>query len=193
MGKETRTTAERWVAEGLFVLRELGQEALTIERLCGNLGRTKGSFYHHFKDLSVYLDALLARWEARDTEGVILRADVENDVRRRRARLQNAVRRVDTGLDVAVRAWGLRDPRAGAVMNRVDDRRIGYLAELYRLQGLTPDDALRLARLEYAAFVGAEQLFGNLSAQSTRKLDRTLQLALELVTASLPPRKARFR
>lgn len=192
--KPGKLSAERWIEEGFNVLREHGEDALTIDRLCHDLSRTKGSFYHHFEDLSAYLDALLEAWEARDTSSVIEHADSAAGVDQRRARLEQAVHGVDTRLDVAVRAWGLRDARAGVAVQRVDARRIDYLAGLYRAQAVPSELASRLARIEYAAFVGAEQLFADLAPQVRSKLERTLHAALQaLVTEQAPRRRTGHR
>lgn len=52
-----------YIAVGLRILDEDGSNhALSIRRVCTELGSTTGSFYHHFATWSVYLRALLTRW-----------------------------------------------------------------------------------------------------------------------------------
>src|SRR5579884_2605293 len=46
----------------LDVLAESGADGLTIAELCGRLGVTKGSFYHHFAGMGEFVTALLAFW-----------------------------------------------------------------------------------------------------------------------------------
>ncbi|MDQ3037854.1 MAG: TetR family transcriptional regulator [Myxococcota bacterium] len=178
-----RTTAGDWLLEGLAILREHGEASLTIEHLCRRLGRTKGAFYHHFPEIADYHDALLARWEQDLTERPIVVAEAASDPARRAARLGDAVRGLDHRLDLAVRAWALRDPRVRAVMERVDARRVAYLAELWAESTGRRAGALHLARLEYAAFVGAQQLYPDLSARVARGLDADLTRALRLLAA----------
>jgi SAM-dependent methyltransferase len=55
--------------------------------LCAALQKTKGSFYHHFRDMDEYLAALLARWEEELTESPIRATAHEHDPYRRGARL----------------------------------------------------------------------------------------------------------
>lgn len=152
----SRATPQDWCAAGLALLRDEGIQALTIERLCAALGKTKGSFYHHFADLDAYLAALLARWEEDLTLAPIRATEAEADPGRRAARLDEAVRALDHRIDRAVRAWALWDGRARAAMARVDGRRLEALAALHRARG--HQRPRELAELEYLAFVGAQQL-----------------------------------
>ncbi len=152
-----RTRREDWIDTGLQVLRSAGEHALTIERLCAELGRTKGSFYHHFEGVPGFSRALLDVWEQRHTDAPIAEASRERSVGRRRRTLDATVKQLDWQLDLAVRGWGLRDPIAREVVARVDERRIAYL------EGLVPRTvpAARrraIATLEYAALLGAMQL-----------------------------------
>ena len=176
-----RITRTDWLEAGLTLLRESGDAGLTVEKLCAGVDRTKGSFYHHFQDLSAYLEGLLEHWETTHTSAPILAAAAGSTAADRRRRLDESVRQLDMKLDVAVRAWALRDPRAEGVLRRVDARRIDYLAELYALKHGKGPIARQLAELEYAAFVGMQQLFPALSARRYRALSAALSRALELL------------
>src|SRR5688572_22721847 len=151
-----RLSQTHWCDTGLALLRDEGMPSLTIERLCATLERTKGSFYHHFRDLDAFLAALLSRWEETLTDWPIELAGAEQDPSKRAARLDAVVANMDHRLDLAVRAWGLWDDRARAAMERVDTRRIAYLTELYEARGV--ERARALAQLEYVAFVGTQQV-----------------------------------
>ncbi|WP_433926222.1 TetR/AcrR family transcriptional regulator [Sorangium cellulosum] len=181
-----RTSRNDWLDEGLDALRDGGEGALTIDGLCARVGRTKGSFYHHFQDIAAFFEALLARWEERQTSAPIHHAEGGGSPEQRRDRLSATVRSLDGRLDLSVRAWALRDERAAAVLRRVDARRVDYLASLHAAEGRARDTALLLARLEYAAFIGAQQLFADLSDEGTRSLERALDRALELLAEDRP-------
>lgn len=171
-----RASPDDWCTAGLALLRDEGIGAATVDRLCAAQGKTKGSFYHHFRDLDAYLAALLARWEADLTDAPIREAGSEADPRRRGARLDDVVRGLDHRLDVAVRAWALRDPRARAAVARVDERRLAYLAELHRASRHPEPRAL--AELEYAAFVGAQHLGLAATPARAARLSALLRRAL---------------
>ncbi|GAA1102654.1 TetR family transcriptional regulator [Pseudonocardia alni] len=52
-----------YLAVGLRILDENGSNrALSVRRVCNELGSTTGSFYHHFPTWSAYLRAVVMRW-----------------------------------------------------------------------------------------------------------------------------------
>jgi AcrR family transcriptional regulator len=152
-----RTTGDDWCRVGLLLLRDEGPEALTLERLCERVGRTKGSFYHHFTDMNALHAALFAAWRTSQTELPIAAASAPNDpLSARRARIDAHAMQVDHRLERVLRAWALRDDNAAQALRSVDERRLGFLEQLHREAG--QPDPRTCAQLEYAAFVGAQQL-----------------------------------
>ncbi len=186
-----RTSESDWLKSGLAILRDGGEVALTIERLCSELSRTKGAFYHHFRDVDVYLHALLTRWEHEQTAQPIEQANAVGPSERRRA-LDSAVHALDMKLDLAVRAWGLRDPVARKFVARVDQRRVAYLTELFD-PGLPVRQRRTLARLEYVAFLGAQQFFHDFKAPAARETQRTLHAAMAALLDNGAKRRRRER
>lgn len=179
-----RVSRKDWCMAGLSVLRDQGHQALTIERVCGLLHKTKGSFYHHFGSLDAYHEAVLAQWEADLTEQPIAIASRESGTKKKAERLDDVVAKLDHRVDRAVRAWALYDERARAAMRRVDERRIGYLAELYRASG-RPEPAL-FAELEYTAFVGGQHLDCFERPEAAARLNQALRAALTAWDGTLP-------
>ncbi|HKQ68576.1 MAG TPA: TetR/AcrR family transcriptional regulator, partial [Polyangiaceae bacterium] len=80
-----------------------------------------------------------------------------------------------------VRAWALRDTRAHRVLARVDKKRVDYLTQIYAAQTGDESKARQLGQLEYAAFVGAQQLFTDLSTREARELEAALHRAMQLL------------
>ena len=178
----TRVSRVHWISAGVNILREHGHEAITVERLCEALGKSKGSFYHHFVDHPAFLDAVLETWESELTERPIAAATEEPDPHRRSARLDRVVQDLDHHLDRAVRAWALRDPRARIAIDRVDARRIDYLTELHRAIGRGAAAARTCAELDYAAFVGIQHVAQLAVPQRAARLNRQLRRALDSLT-----------
>jgi AcrR family transcriptional regulator len=149
----TPSRRDDWLEAGLGLLRTGGEDALTVDRLCAALGRTQGSFYHHFADISAYHGAVLGAWARLHTDRPIAAAERAADATERR-RLYRAVRDVDIGVELAVHAWAIRSPVARAALGAVHERRIAYLAALDGGGA----EAERRAEIEYAAFLGALHL-----------------------------------
>ena len=63
-GTPGNLTADDWVQAGYALLASDGMRALKIERLCEQVGATRGSFYWHFTDMKGYRAALVASWNA---------------------------------------------------------------------------------------------------------------------------------
>ena len=57
-----RLSVDDWIDAGFTLLADAGIEALKLDRLCGHLGVTKGSFYWHFADMPAYRKALIESW-----------------------------------------------------------------------------------------------------------------------------------
>ncbi|MFV0475883.1 MAG: helix-turn-helix domain-containing protein [Pikeienuella sp.] len=57
-----RMTKEAWLALGREALTEAGPDELTIDALTARAGKTRGSFYHHFRGHDDFLRALAAAW-----------------------------------------------------------------------------------------------------------------------------------
>jgi AcrR family transcriptional regulator len=169
-----RTRREDWLEQGFVVLREGGEGALTIDRLCKDLGRTKGAFYHHFADVTAYTDALLTEWEHRNMSPSI------PDRRGKRGVFPIIEHALDVPLDRSFRAWGLRSAHAHAFVARIDERRMASLASHYP-SAISLAVRRKLARLEYASFVGMQQLYPEISGAAARDLEHMMRAALQSV------------
>ncbi len=167
-----RLRRQDWLLAGLAVVRDDGDAALTLERLCAVVEKTKGSFYHHFGDVDGFAAELLTTWEHELTTLPIAEGTTA-------ARLDDVVRGLDHRLDRAVRAWGLRDARARAAVDRVDGRRIAHLERLH-VDAKTPSPKTA-AQLEYAVFLGLQHC-DVLGPSTARSLRPVLQAAIAATT-----------
>lgn len=165
-----RTTVTAWLEAGLGILIDAGADHLTIENLCQKLGVTKGSFYHHFKNRQHYHAALLGHWETTCTQDLISKSHHGgNPVERLRLLTQHSMA-LPKDLEIAMRAWALRDPQARATQEKVDRLRLRHLAELYG--AIQPDDdrGRALAMTAYACFVGSQQILPRLNEQDLKAI-----------------------
>lgn len=175
-----RASVEDWLDHGLQLLSERGVQALTLEKLCRSIQKTKGSFYHHFKDMNAYIGRLLERWRERQTQIAIDIAETKEDPRERLELLDQTVRDLDHRLDQIIRFWARSDERAAIALEEVDGMRVGYLQRLLLAAGVGEVKAKMMAELEYTAFLGAQQRFPNMRTSAALQQSETLRAALEL-------------
>lgn len=133
MSRIGKTRAD-WIEAGQALLIEGGIDAVKLSQLTQRLGVTTGSFYHHFRNFDDYLGALAdfygtrqaqqmfaaARDQAGDEPGAILR-EATDLFGRGRMRL----------LNIAMRAWAHRDPRAAAAVRRYDEALMRNLDQIF--------------------------------------------------------------
>jgi len=172
-------TRTEWLDAGLKLLADEGAPAVTIERLTGALGVTKGSYYHHFKGAAGYRTALLEYFEARNTTRLIDAVEAEPDGDDRLLHLLRLVLADPDSarLEIAVRAWALQDAEVRAAQTRVDQTRTAYLKTLCAELGLDVDPD-RFAELLYLILIGAEQVLPTMSREALREIYvMTLRLA----------------
>ena len=177
----THVSRQDWIDEGFHILVDEGDGALTVDALCGRLGRSKGSFYHHFGGRPGYVYALLETWERQATDRLIETghsdAPVEDRLRavnRQASELRNA------RLERAIRGWAAREPLAGKVQDRVDRRRLAFLEELCAERMGEGPPAKLLARVFQLAFVGAQHLDPPLEGEELYRTFRFLDPLFDL-------------
>ncbi len=146
-----------WLRAAEEILVARGVEAVRITRLAEELGVTRGSFYWHFKDRGALLDALIARWETKNTRAVIEAAEDALDLTGGILALFDVwidVRRFDPRLDSALRDWARRSAAVREAVEAADKARLRAIAELFTRNGYDEADAMVRARIIYFGQVG---------------------------------------
>ncbi len=157
------------------MMSDKGESVLTLERLCTALNKTRGSFYHHFTDMDSYVGQLLRYWETKQTAEPIAAANRGQTAKDRLKVLDQAVVKLDHRLDQIVRSWARHDGRAKDALDRVDESRIAYVAELLVNLGYEKRRARLLSELEYTFFLGAQQRFTDLKSSAAKSLMAALR------------------
>jgi len=149
-----------------------------VEPLARELGVTKGSFYWHFNDRAMLLEALLDDWERTVVDDVV--AQIEGgggDARDRLRRLFALAgsRRDLPAVELAIRDWARRDASVARRLKRLDNRRFDYMRPLFA--ALADDDADAEVRctIAFALFVGHALIAAD---HPNRKRKDVLDLAL---------------
>ena len=138
---------------------------MRVERLAGDVGVTKGSFYHHFRDRGALLEALLDYWSREMTDAEFARletlrgGDARVALRARLLALAEDVLEKGMGrYDPAIRAWARHDRKVAAAVAQVDRRRVKALAGFFEEGGFSAAEARIRARTFYTFLLGEPQV-----------------------------------
>ena len=149
----------QWLQAGLDALRNGGVAAVRVERLAADLELTKGSFYHHFRDRSALLDALLEFWSREMTDAEFERVREKSGLVARLLALAEDVLQKGMGrYDPAIRAWARSDRKVAAAVAAVDRRRVKALAGFFEEAGFGAAEARTRARTFYTFLLGEPQV-----------------------------------
>ena len=145
-----------WLDEGQALLRDRGIEGVSIRTLTDGLGVSKGSFYHHFKDLEGYLEALADYFSNEQMIDLFKRArsQASDDPITRMTELAKIVLRNDgRKLMMAMRAWAKSNKAAAASVRKLDAASMDFLTEVFLELGFDKKDARLRAYLFIASTV----------------------------------------
>jgi AcrR family transcriptional regulator len=150
----------QWLSAGLEALRKGGVGSVRVERLAGDVGITKGSFYHHFRDRGALLDAVIEYWSREMTDAEFERIQtLRGGLAARLVALAEDVLEKGMGrYDPAIRAWARGDRKVAAAVAQVDRRRIKALAGFFEEGGFTSAEARTRARTFYTFLLGEPQV-----------------------------------
>ncbi|WP_351223016.1 helix-turn-helix domain-containing protein [Streptomyces sp. NPDC002133] len=173
-----RLTAQDWADAALAAIGERGLAAVAVEPLAARLGTTKGSFYWHFTNREALIEAALARWEALCTEEIITAVEREPDPEKRLRLLfaEATALAAEDPLEVSLLATA-GHPHVAAVLGRVTERRISYVAALFEELGFAPVEARRRGLLAYTGYLGHTQLAHAVPEALPRAEEREAYLA----------------
>ncbi len=172
--RQGRLSRARWVSAALDALVADGIEGVRIDRLCSELGVTKGSFYHHFTRREDLLDAVANFWaETEPQEVTALVANVNGDPMQQLLEITRPVADRDIGRrDHAMRAWAAADARAAKSVQAADRQILGLLEKILADLGVPSDEVHPLARVLFFTALGAHDapmLFDSRSQRSLAK------------------------
>lgn len=161
---------EDWLRVACDILVEKGADGLTIEALTKGLNVTKGSFYHHFKSYDGFKQAFLDTYEQVSTSLVIEFAEAAKSNLGKIEKLLDMVLSEPPDIEVALRAWSLRDDKVLKYQQRIDARRIGYVRQLCLEMVGDSATAEKMAQLIYTFYVGSQQVKPGLPTHVVREL-----------------------
>lgn len=165
-----RLNKEKWLQTGLDILNKTSYTDIKIEYLCKRLKVTKGSFYHHFKNINDYYSKLFEYLFSKER---INPDQFIKDIPTPKGRLNYINQHIIKNISkekVSVRAWGSHNKEVKQQLDKADVMRIEYLTKIYLDIGHDPKKASIMAKLNFALLVGIYQLFYNKSKSDINEL-----------------------
>lgn len=169
-----------WLTFALEVLMKQGPGAIKITKLCDLKGVTKGSFYHHFTNRAVFIEDLMQHWYEATTVAFIEQANTEHSAIEKLQKLDKVIAENNTGAEVHIRAWALKEPVISQHLSKIDTQRRDYLAQCYCELGLEETRAKDVALLAYSNFLGMQQI------QPKPSIEDSLRVTAMAAQAFLP-------
>jgi AcrR family transcriptional regulator len=129
-----------WIHAAEARLSGQGIESVRVEVLARDLGVSKGSFYWHFRDRSVLLDQLLARWEASEL-GWLDQDDGAGGPARWAGFIERTASPERMRMEVALRAWARGDQRVATRVTEIEKRKAHVVTDVLRNIGFAQSAA----------------------------------------------------
>lgn len=124
-----------WLGVACEIVTESGIDAVKVMAMAQRLGLARSGFYWHFKDREALLEAMIRRWEDRNTGRLVARCEayaetvceamfnlfdcwLDNDL-------------FDAPLDLAIRNWARTDPALQIRLDRADARRQSAITAMF--------------------------------------------------------------
>lgn len=159
-----------WLDQGLELLAEGGVKALTIEALAAEVGLTKGSFYHHFKNMGDYEEKLVDMWAHECLSTTPKLPKKETQLLSALDAFISGAFSQDTNVELAIRSWAQQDEMVRARVAQVDSARYTYV--LSSLVAIVADweKASLMADMLYSILVGSSAVIPGLSDQRVQEI-----------------------
>lgn len=134
-----------WLDAAYDVLTENGVDAVKVGFLAKKLGLTRSGFYWYFKDRDALLEAMISRWDAKNTGNLTRRTEAYAET------ISEAMLNLfdcwldpelfDSRLDLAIRNWARNAPDLQQKLDLSDQRRAAAIAAMYRRFGFSEKQA----------------------------------------------------
>lgn len=147
-----------WLDAAFELLLESGVDSVRILPLAKRLKLSRTSFYWFFKDREALLEALIARWREKNTQGLVNQTEAyaENIVEA----MLNVFdcwldpKLFDSPLEFAMRSWALQSASVVSEIDTADATRIEALARMFQRYGYDPLAANVRGRTIYLTQIG---------------------------------------
>lgn len=140
-----RGSEDIWLDAAYDLLTGSGVEAVKVMPLARRLGLSRTSFYWHFKDREALLEAMIRRWEDKNTGNLVARTEAFAET------ICEAMFNLfdcwldddlfDARLDLAIRNWARNDEALQARLDAADNRRKAAIIGMFARFGYAEGEA----------------------------------------------------
>lgn len=164
----------QWFIVGLQIIENEGVPKITIDNLCNLLKITKGAFYHHFKNIDGYIDALMAFWLKESTLKFIENVEKLDTVKEKLYTLSHMSASSKYKCEGRIRGWGYTNNIVQQYVKQVDKLRLDYLAKLFHDCGYNIEYAHKRATIQYCLLIGLQHICSEIPVSDFNELQSML-------------------
>jgi len=153
-----RGSEDLWLDAAYKILVESGVESVKVMPLAKELNLSRTSFYWHFKHREALLDALIHRWQEKNTGNLIAQTEVYAET------ITEAMLNLfdcwvnpklfDAPMDFAIRNWAQQSPDLKTILEQTDQERIKAIRAMFSRFHFDKEQADTRARTVYYTQVG---------------------------------------
>lgn len=140
-----RASESMWLDAALELLVTVGVDGVKIMPLAHHLGLTRTGFYHHFRDREALLDAMIKRWEDKNTGNLVAQCALYAEtICEAMFNLQDCWFQTDlfdAQLDRAIRNWADHDAALKARVDDADAQRKAAIKAMFERFDYPPEGA----------------------------------------------------
>lgn len=140
-----RGSRDIWLNAAYELLISEGIDAVKIMPLAKRLNLTRTGFYWFFKDISELHDAMVRRWENKNTGNLIVQCNLDaSNICQALFNLMDCWLNpalFDSPLDLAIRNWARVDADLQRRLSEADSRRIDAVVDLFARHGFSKEQA----------------------------------------------------
>lgn len=167
-----RRSKQDWFDAGLKALGKFGLTGLTIERLTGDLGVTKGSFYHHFQNVEDFQGQLIAYWGDQYLSTQSSLPDTPDELRSLLDTIMEEGFGSITEPEMAIRVWAQQDSMVRSIVEQVDAVRQEFVFKVFRSFVESDRAARMMTDMLSVMLVGSMMVLPRMSPERVTQLYR---------------------
>lgn len=156
-------TKDQWTKLGYQLFAEMGIRGLNVEKMSNVLKCNRSSFYWHFRTKKEFIDEVINFWIRTETEQVISKVEQFKTPRERLSAFLEIAFRHEPYLEFIffLKRYSKKNEKIQVIIDRVDDRRLEFSANLFQDVGYSKKEASVKASIFYKYLIGHHEMIRN--------------------------------